>query len=859
CDVCGENHETEECPILSAGKKVEDAAAPSRARLTLPATLEVRDLADGTTSVVTNELITSATQFGPFEANRTLEFNLATRFPLKVFCKDGPVLHLDATDERQCNWMALVAPATGEEEMNLIAYQAKDDIFFSAVKQIKPGKELRVWYAPHYSRKMAVPATWEISNSGFSENVHKTPVKKGTKRKRRMTKQKSQNVYYSGDDDTFDEFESVQSHDEVVQQLDPRRLGFKDTQEWKCSQCGLVFQKCLDFAHHLSDHYKPRQLGAKRRDAGIKRPKNFPCDICGQKFTTERLLHKHRMRNHQKVLREIRKSQRLEKLSNAKKQDKKESENVENDQNDSVEAETVANIAAELAASGAYQLVDDIQDQSQDNSKLDSGGEDDVEYPTIPQHESQIQDDENSQSPSVESNDRQKEPYSCDICHKSFEKSTYLFRHIRKHTGDFTCLKCYKVFARKESMLKHQCSGIVESGDDTTSEFLCSYCNKSFARDYLLRRHLSKHTGEFGCELCGKNYSSKDALMDHSCPNYPDMERYTCEICHKTFTKLKYLDKHIPVHTGIFSCAICGKWLRSNDSLINHMRICGLVKELQANGTAICPHCKQEFDDLKTFRRHMYDHTHMFACESCNARFRNKLSLSVHVCDTERAMTCDECGKDFNSIASLNRHRSTHGEPQFSCDICGRSYYREEALLKHPCERAKRTKGRQSSGRRPPSLMPLICEICGSMFSSTSSLNVHKNLHGEKKYACEVCDKRFHRKDLLLEHRAVHGEPDIPCPVCGKMFKTKKSLDVHLLIHDGVKRFKCQTCDKMFYQKGNLQKHEETHTPGRKHSCPHCNKAFSSKEYLTIHVLEHTRGRIFTCPTCTRSFVKVIL
>uniref|UniRef100_T1JJ05 Protein kinase domain-containing protein n=1 Tax=Strigamia maritima TaxID=126957 RepID=T1JJ05_STRMM len=146
CDFCGENHEIDECP--KAGK-VGDAAALSRARLTLPATLEVRDHPDGTTSVVTNELITNRTIFGPFEANRTLEVNLATRFSLKVFRKDGPALHLDATDERYCNWMALVAPATGEGEMNLMAYQ--DDIYFSALRHINPGENLLVGYAPSYS------------------------------------------------------------------------------------------------------------------------------------------------------------------------------------------------------------------------------------------------------------------------------------------------------------------------------------------------------------------------------------------------------------------------------------------------------------------------------------------------------------------------------------------------------------------------------------------------------------------------------------------------------------------------------------------------------------------------------------
>lgn len=911
CDVCGEDHDTDDCPMLSAGKKVQDTTAPSRARLTLPKTLQVRDLIDGTTTVLTKETISIGTQFGPFESPRTTEFNLVTRFQLKVFEKDGSFVFMDANDEKDCNWMCLVAMASTEEELNLIAYQMKQDIYFSAVKAITPGKELRVWYAPHYGKKMGISSPWErvgevsVPKPIFDKQRKGRPstggYRRGRKRRRKTVKPKVRQTRYVEEEEEEEDEEDQQSRQEVVETLDPRRLGFKEMREWICSQCGDVFSSCLEFARHLSNHYKPRPPGAKRRDAGMKRPKNFPCEYCGQKFTSDRLRHRHKLRNHQRALRKLKKPHVVENSPNTRNRLKfSEGEFVTGEDGEPLEMERLLNVeitVLDLPSAGnvndpttiiinqrkmelsqvsegeitltptkeeegteASKLGEVPSDENQTRPKKGATRGEDTEMASAAQTlESVIREiiapeepdggseDADSDDDTIETMERDTQPsefefsfqqdssqqrgtkrrrrgnYECDICHKCFQKSIYLFRHIRKHTGDFTCLQCHKVFARKESMLKHHCPGLIGEG-------------------------------EFTCTECCKTYTSRDILLNHCCTKNPVSERYACEICHKTFTKLKYLDKHIPVHTGVFSCPICGKWLRSNDSLINHMRICGQVKELEANGTATCPHCKEEFNDLKVFRRHIFDHTHMFACENCGARFRNKLSLGLHVCNAERCITCDECGKEFNSIASLNRHRVSHGEPEYHCENCGRSYHRKEALLKHPCERAKRSKTRID--KKPPSLQPLICEICGSMFSSTSSLNVHKNLHGEKKFGCEVCGKRFHRKDLLLEHMAVHGQPEIPCPVCSKLFKTKKSLDVHLLIHDGIKRFKCPTCGKMFYQKGNLQKHEETHTPGRRHTCEHCNKAFSSKEYLTIHVLEHTRGRIFVCSACGRSFVK---
>lgn len=33
----------------------------------------------------------------------------------------------------------------------------------------------------------------------------------------------------------------------------------------------------------------------------------------------------------------------------------------------------------------------------------------------------------------------------CDICEKKFDKVNYLYRHLRKHTGEFMCKLCLMV------------------------------------------------------------------------------------------------------------------------------------------------------------------------------------------------------------------------------------------------------------------------------------------------------------------------------------------------------------------------------------------------------------------------------
>jgi hypothetical protein len=86
-------------------------------------------------------------------------------------------------------------------------------------------------------------------------------------------------------------------------------------------------------------------------------------------------------------------------------------------------------------------------------------------------------------------------PYNCDICNKEFHKADYLYRHLRKHTGEFTCVSCLAVFARKESLMNHSCFADTSGVREDTSSFICPYCQKKFHVKKLFKRHVAKHKG----------------------------------------------------------------------------------------------------------------------------------------------------------------------------------------------------------------------------------------------------------------------------------------------------------------------------------------------------------------------------
>jgi hypothetical protein len=87
-------------------------------------------------------------------------------------------------------------------------------------------------------------------------------------------------------------------------------------------------------------------------------------------------------------------------------------------------------------------------------------------------------------------------PYNCDICNKEFHKADYLYRHLRKHTGEFTCVSCLAVFARKESLMNHSCVADTSRVNEDTSALTCPYCQKKYLIKKLFKRHMAKHTGK---------------------------------------------------------------------------------------------------------------------------------------------------------------------------------------------------------------------------------------------------------------------------------------------------------------------------------------------------------------------------
>ncbi|XP_078536384.1 uncharacterized protein LOC144822549 [Lissotriton helveticus] len=162
-------------------------------------------------------------------------------------------------------------------------------------------------------------------------------------------------------------------------------------------------------------------------------------------------------------------------------------------------------------------------------------------------------------------------PYHCTVCSKPFSQKANLVRHQRTHTEEqpYHCIECSKHFSQKASLVLHQRTHTGER------PFHCTMCSKRFSRKATLVQHQSVHTGErpYHCTVCYKGFTIKADLVRHQ--RIHTRERpYHCTVCEKRFSQKATLVRHQSVHTGErpYHCTVCSKSFDLKAALVRHQR-----------------------------------------------------------------------------------------------------------------------------------------------------------------------------------------------------------------------------------------------------------------------------------------------
>uniref|UniRef100_A0A672LRU9 PR domain zinc finger protein 1 n=1 Tax=Sinocyclocheilus grahami TaxID=75366 RepID=A0A672LRU9_SINGR len=792
CEDCGQYHDSE-CPELGPVVTVKDSFVLSRARSSLPGSLEIRLAEKGKEGVFVLRWLVKRTRFGPFEAKKVPSLQTEGAFPLKVFQKDGSVVCFDMSNEDDCNWMMLVRPATDHKHQNLTAYQQDDDVYFNTSQDVLPGTELRVWYGAFYAKKMDRPVLrppvlppppgmcalksvqcalyfcwmklfillrlqkWYCLNElyFFTSHLAEAPV------------------FVSGEQPL-----STVASDVPLSVLDVQEVVARDGRLLQF----IYVTSSLGLVSFFKTFSRPGMRKRSLRQGGDHK-RVFQCCLCSKVFQNSSNLNRHIRSHGDKCF----KCDECDKMFSRK------------------------------------------ESLKQHISYKHSKNEPDIEYRYKCSTCGKSFRVENAlRFHNCRTDDK---TFQCEICSRFFSTNSNLSKHKKKHGEKlYACEICNKMFYRKDVMQDHQRRHVgpknmkreeLEANGEEGSKYrkepsACPICGKVFSCRSNMNKHLLTHGDKkYTCEICGRKFFRVDVLRDH---------------IHVHFKDIALLDEQ---EREDFIKKIGISMEESDDSSDEEDE-----KNDPDHHKYSCKKCQMTFAKGRDYLKHIMDmHKEKgYNCTMCNRRFALKATYNAHLVIHRDHLPdpavqkyihpCDMCGRIFNSIGNLERHKIIHtGVKSHCCDQCGKSFARKDMLKEHL--------------RVHDNVRDFLCAECGKGMKTKHALRHHMKLHkGIKEYECKECNRKFAQKVNMLKHYKRHtGTKDFMCELCGKTFSERNTMETHKLIHTVGKTFSCSVCDKKYVTQYMLQKHMQlTHEKVEAQSCHLCGTKVSTRASMNRHM-----------------------
>ncbi|XP_069331036.1 PR domain zinc finger protein 15 [Eulemur rufifrons] len=437
--------------------------------------------------------------------------------------------------------------------------------------------------------------------------------------------------------------------------------------------------------------------------------------------------------------------------------------------------------------------------------------------------------------------------YQCSICSKVFQNSSNLSRHVRSH-GDklFKCEECAKLFSRKESLKQHVSYKHSRNEVDSEYRHRCGTCEKTFRIESALEFHNCR-TGLRADAGRGGPGGGRAARQ------MPDDKTFQCEMCFRFFSTNSNLSKHKKKHGDKkFACEVCSKMFYRKDVMLDHQR--------------------RHLEGVRRVKR-----------EDLEAGGENLVRYK------KEPSGCPVCGKVFSCRSNMNKHLLTHGDKKYTCEICGRKFFRVDVLRDHIHVHFKDIalmddhqreefigkigisseenddNSDESADSEPHKYS---CKRCQLTFGRGKDYLKHiMDVHKEKGHGCSICNRRFALKATYHAHMVIHREnlpdPNVqkyihPCEICGRIFNSIGNLERHKLIHTGVKSHACEQCGKSFARKDMLKEHMRVHDNIREYLCAECGKGMKTKHALRHHMKLHKGIKEYECTECHRKFAQKV-
>lgn len=198
---------------------------------------------------------------------------------------------------------------------------------------------------------------------------------------------------------------------------------------------------------------------------------------------------------------------------------------------------------------------------------------------------------------------------------------------------------------------------------------------------------------------------------------------FECFECHKQFSRMQSLKKHLNLHSGIkYKCPVitCNRIFAQRTYVMDHLVTIHGYKKTSSVRTKI----QATFDYFVSESRNITS----FECYLCKKEYRTKVRLSVHMKNhLFGPYLCGQCGLIFKSRDTLRHHMERHrANAPVQCPQCDRTYLTRRYMLRHlrtlhaaDKETKQMAVKKENKAKSEPKQM-VDCSQCDKRFSTDS-------------------------------------------------------------------------------------------------------------------------------------------